>query len=572
MPNPTTKHASKPFSNTSQDSETPPSGREERQTEFSRLFPGLPAWSPPGVTDDELENYFLNFAEDEMFELRGKSAKDIVNDRTLREDLDRSFNSKIPAGYTYFGQFVDHDLTHDRTKLKNAGQAELQTGNFRTPRLDLDSVYGNGPFDDDDRKFYEFKGDKFTGKFLIDVVMDGDTQTKFRDLHRDGQGIAQISDERNDENTIVAQIHLAFLLAHNNLVDQLIFDDANDDDIRAAFLQAKKTLTWLYQWIVWNDFLSRITMRRIYDVALRKKPLVSYKVSTRGKPTTVYTQTIGATWEMGFEEIFPQWNQEAIPEEFTAAAYRFGHSMVRNGYQTNIVVGVDNFIPLFIGQGDNEGDTNHLGGGRKLTKERVLQWDWFLPMTSSRGQFPQKARKIDTKLANSLALLPPDGGDEKSINAVLAARNLVRGVRLGLPSGPDVARSLGIQPIELDGEGTDTDALWYYILKEAGDGRTHRGERLGEVGSFIVCSVFAGILKRDSASWIIGEPNWTPSADRLLEGKQLNVDGRGGAWTLGSIIRLAKLPVSRDDFLSPPKRGRGGSGGGGIPRPGQKLL
>ena len=236
---------------------------------------------------------------------------------------------------------------------------------------------------------------------------------------------------------------------------------------------------------------------------------------------------------MGFEEIFPQWNQEAIPEEFTAAAYRFGHSMVRNGYQTNIVVGVDNFIPLFIGQGDNEGDTNHLGGGRKLTKERVLQWDWFLPMTSSRGQFPQKARKIDTKLANSLALLPPDGGDEKSINAVLAARNLVRGVRLGLPSGPDVARSLGIQPIELDGEGTDTDALWYYILKEAGDGRTHRGERLGEVGSFIVCSVFAGILKRDSASWIIGEPNWTPSADRLLEGKQLNVDGRGGGVDIG---------------------------------------
>ena len=52
----------------------------------------------------------------------------------------------MPAGYTYLGQFVDHDLTMDDTDVglgDDVTPAELVQG--RSPRLDLDSLYGAGP-------------------------------------------------------------------------------------------------------------------------------------------------------------------------------------------------------------------------------------------------------------------------------------------------------------------------------------------------------------------------------------------------------------------------------------------
>ena len=60
-------------------------------------------------------------------------------------DLD---NPDIPAGYTYFGQFVDHDITFDpASSLERENDPDALT-NFRSPRFDLDSVYGSGPEDE----------------------------------------------------------------------------------------------------------------------------------------------------------------------------------------------------------------------------------------------------------------------------------------------------------------------------------------------------------------------------------------------------------------------------------------
>ena len=54
-------------------------------------------------------------------------------------------NPNIPAGFTYLGQFVDHDITLDLTSLADKEKDPLGIENFRTPSLDLDCVYGLGP-------------------------------------------------------------------------------------------------------------------------------------------------------------------------------------------------------------------------------------------------------------------------------------------------------------------------------------------------------------------------------------------------------------------------------------------
>jgi hypothetical protein len=90
---------------------------------FGRLFPQLPALN---ASDAALEE--LGAA---MFEPDGADPA-----------LD---NGAIPAGYTYLGQFVDHDVTFDTSSPKEARVDPLALQNFRTAALDLDAVYGQGP-------------------------------------------------------------------------------------------------------------------------------------------------------------------------------------------------------------------------------------------------------------------------------------------------------------------------------------------------------------------------------------------------------------------------------------------
>lgn len=116
-------------------------------------------------------------------------------------------NPNVPAGFTYLGQFVDHDITLDTTPLEQQEADPLATSNFRTPALDLDSLYGDGP----GIHPYLYDRDPATHrvieKFLIGMASAsqdkaGNPIAAFPgDLPRNQVGHALIFDERSQAKT-----------------------------------------------------------------------------------------------------------------------------------------------------------------------------------------------------------------------------------------------------------------------------------------------------------------------------------------------------------------------------------
>lgn len=116
----------------------------------------MPAWSPPNVAEADIDDYFLDIAETRMIEWEGsETPTEIANDPAIIQQLETQFDSDIPAGYTYFGQFIDHDITFDPASSLMRKNDPNGLFNFRTPRLDLDNVYGAGP--DDQPYLYQQK-------------------------------------------------------------------------------------------------------------------------------------------------------------------------------------------------------------------------------------------------------------------------------------------------------------------------------------------------------------------------------------------------------------------------------
>ncbi len=461
------------------------------QGRFGRIFGKLPPWQPPA--DEVVES----FASNQMFEPAGAGA-----------GLD---NSELPAGYTYFGQFVDHDTTFDPTSsLQRLNDPNLLR-NFRTPRLDLDSIYGSGPSDSPflyDQSEPLKAPDGFSGFLLIG---NGENANE-DDLPRNAQDVALIGDMRNDENIIVSQIQLAFLKLHNKVLENIASQANQTFATQEQFEEARRIIRWFYQYVVWNDFVRRIVPPEVHaDVLVEENGLLVPKMR------------------------FYDWkHMPFMPVEFSVAAYRFGHSLVRPGYQINISIGFGVEKPIFDTTGAGQND---LRGGRKLLANHSIQWDWFLEFPSSSDPFPQMARKVDTKLARSVFHIPAGPG----ITNPLALLNIRRGISMQLPAGTSVARAMGQTPITL--QDPMEDQLWVYILKEAEDaGAT----RLGSVGGRIVAEVFAGMLAGDSLSFVSCDPQWTPSRESglLPFGQPVN----GGDWEFADIIRAAGMPINGSDF------------------------
>ena len=174
------------------------------------------------------------------------AADDDENTATLDGEL------RLPAGYTYFGQFVDHDITFDPVSSLTRQNDPDALIDFRTPRFDLDSLYGRGP--SDQPYLYERRRRAArAGRAASPTPRD-----RRPDLQRVTAGRALIGDPRNDENLIVSQLQVAFIRFHNAVVDAGRDDRARLLGCDDLFKLAQQTVRWHYQWVVIHDFLARL--------------------------------------------------------------------------------------------------------------------------------------------------------------------------------------------------------------------------------------------------------------------------------------------------------------------------
>jgi len=412
-------------------------------------------------------------------------------------------NGEVPAAYTYLGQFIDHDITLE-TLSDSFGNLDDPTvlsllevlqriKNQRTATLDLDSVYDPpAPFD----------GERMRLGLVSDEGHPVPGKDKENDLPRSNRApdpkfdrFALIGDGRNDENLIVAQLHVAFLRAHNEIVKR-----------GHTWESARRILRHLYQWVVVDDFLRRVVGDAIVD-----------DVRVNGNRFYIPSD----------EKFF-------MPLEFSVAAYRFGHSMVRNAYEFNVNFGSTGiqgsgtlgFLFTFTAL---SGQLGFGGGFDTLPENWVIQWENFVDST------PNPTRKIDTKLVEPLFHLRNEAGVEHDgVSARLAVRNLLRGYKLRMPTGQAVARTMGLPPLNagdilnlilanadragmadsdkaaLRDSGFDSRTpLWFYILAESE--LVEGGARLGPVGGTMVAEVLIELARRSADSIFDLGDGWNPS-------------------------------------------------------------
>ena len=446
----------------------PPRSQFHHEGRFGRLFPEL----PPFATDTEAVRAALR-------ELGKKGGLMDATDPARNED-----NPDISAGFTFLGQFIDHDLTFDPTSSLERQNDPEGIANFRTPSLELDNVYGSGP-----TASPHFYDQTQPGKLLVETFTDPNGTAR-SDMPRNSQLTALIGDPRNDENLMVSQLHVAFLRFHNAIVDRLA---SKGVPASQRFLEAQRLTRWHYQWVILHEFLPRLVGEDVLQSVLRTKPNA---------------------------RLF-QWRKEPfMPVEFAVAAYRFGHSQVRPGYRMNAGFAAGLFN---TGLPFNDPDPNDLRGGKRAPR-RFIEWQRFFLIGSPNDR--QLSKLIDTQLSSPLFTLI--GANPES----LAQRNLLRGLAFNLPSGQAMAKALSIprltpeELVDVKPLGFDRSTPpWYYILKEA-EVRA-KGRKLGPLGARLVAEVFVGILQGDRHSFLNVEPDWKP------------LFGEGEDFTMGHLVKFA---------------------------------
>ncbi|MFN2606587.1 MAG: heme peroxidase family protein [Acidimicrobiales bacterium] len=410
-------------------------------------------------------------------------------------------NSTIPPIYTYWGQFVDHDLTAntDRDSTTSditrpdlaplAPENVVQNlRNLRRPNLDLDSVYGGGPSFCDDRSpdaaLYDgprmrlghnheagIVGEKIPpvddlerdlpriGPLLDDGVITMDVLPESLQADPNVRTRPLIGDLRNDENLLVSQIHTAVLRFHNAVLKRIDTDPValglqpgSHEAVR--FERARQLTRWHYQWLVVHDYLRTVTTSGVVD-----KVLLGGAKHYRPGPG---------------QPLF-------MPLEHSVAAFRFGHSMVRGSYDHNRNFGERHpgqgvgppLIPSapfgllfeFTGNGfslDPSDPTksvrNPFRGAPTLPFNWIIEFDRF---TNKGDADPTHfARRIDTQLSPPLGGLVNEGTSAdvqdaghaaiRGLLRHLARRNLLRGYLLSIPTGQAVAALLGVPALTDD--------------------------------------------------------------------------------------------------------------------------
>jgi hypothetical protein len=413
--------------------------------------------------------------------------------RAMRYAVEREGTHTPRVGFTYFGQFLGHDLTHDSTPLAGPYSDPEETPNFRTGAFDLDHVYGGGP----EKSPYLYEGETGAETFKIGATMPGGYR---RDLPvRHGRVlIGDLEDRRNLDNLILRQLHVLFLKFHNEAIRQLETNPAlaaatKSIDDGTLFERARRLVCWHYQWIIRHDFLPRILHNDVWNHQHDR---------SRRKPDSSLS----------------------IPIEFSLAAFRFGHSMVRNAYRLNCrqkrVVIAD---LMALGQAASQ-----------IPDDYLIEWGTFFDGLPTSGPQASSAY-IDTSLGGAMHGLSP--GTIRLANELespdpsnLPVRTLLRGARARVASGQEVdaaclaggriksedrltTSQLTADTCDRSGSAlrksglVDNTPLFYYLLKEAE--LKANGLTLGPIGSHIVSEVIQGALEADADSYLsVAGPKW----------------------------------------------------------------
>src|SRR4051812_3736678 len=374
----------------------------------------------------------------------------------LGSDAGDGADSRVAAVWPFFGQFLAHDITADRSPLVHRA-ARTGLRNARVPKVNLEGMYGAGPVGAP----YLYRKDD-PAKLLL-APWGGD-------VPRNQEGIALVGDPRNDVQLFTSQMLVAFIKLHNRLVDRLRDDEVAEQDV---FEEARRATTWHYQHVILREFLPGLIGAEPAADLLDRGPRL-YRIDP----------------------------DPYIPFEFADAAYRYGHSQIRDRYQVNENLGPCPVFPDLMGFGP-------------VPPEHAV--DWTLQIDVDGHPPAQRAKRIDARLPSPLIALPTQisGSEPGTDYASLANRDLQRGQAVGLPSGESIAHRLGVPVLSAEQVGlsehgwTGETPLWFYILREAdalGD-----GDRLGPVGGRIVGEVLVGIIDADPESFRSVAPRWTPT-------------------------------------------------------------
>lgn len=513
---------------------------------IGRPAPETLGFAPPSARYGRMLHPLYNgHGEPDKKKLRTLALAMIENPKNTGSD-----NPAIPAAYTYFGQFIDHDLTLD---LVSAFEAEIDpesTRNFRTAALELDSLYGMGP-QGSPHLFQRQQPALFRVGEVCEPFENGKKGRDLKfDLPRLDDGQALLADARNDHNLFVNQLHVAFLRLHNHLVKHFLEEM---QDPQTAFASAVQSLRWHYQWVVLFDYLPLIAGKKVVNDILRNGRRL-YDPNDEAR-------------------------EAYLPIEFAAAAFRFGHAQVRRGYKINAIP----YDPKSLDKEPAEiqtldaGDlgwppyTSGLGNPRASlrggpVRERDIV-DWSFMVGTDRNKV-QLSRMIGPRLSLTLAQLPKEVFDRGlalpqfetapaqpqapgvSDIIALSRRNLMRGETFCLPDGQVMARfvagllgpSAGITVLTDDqlwsapfaNIGLSSVPLWFYLLREAQLDPSSNGERLGPLGARIVAEVLIGVLQKDPQSILNQGAGFAP----------LQKFQRVGEFDLTALLSAASAPLA----------------------------
>jgi hypothetical protein len=497
----------------------PVPGEGGKLASFGRMFPKLAPFRPDGTTAADEVTSLANLANlaNNMLEPGG--------------GVDTSHGALM----TYFGQFVDHDVTldlqpqptQDFSFAKNTARSPLldPDGNvvydYESKKLNLSQIYGGGP--SVSPQLYEADNLHFTVPQNVNGVID---------LPRRADGSAIVVETRDDENQILSQLHAAMLLFHNAVVDTLKIK---------SFAKAQRTVIRYYQYAILHDYMPALFGQSVINDLLAG----NHRVYDPGADAT----------------------RPIMPIEFSVAAYRFGHSLVRNAYSINPVISPDNKNArntLFAGVGGALGPAGpggvpltpvgDLHGGYPLTLDHQIDWRNFsenlfdptVPGASlqvlkqpggadglhciGQSMFGQPAGAGSAGTGAGLPIGALLGDVQPSGSTSIQYRDFVRGFFYQMPSGQDVAAAYGLTPIppaaaipsSIPGFATGTP-LFLYVLYEAflnnqasamtddfdntGTDGDYQQAQLGPVGARICVDVLLRLLMLDDN----GVPgSWTP--------------------------------------------------------------